>query len=52
MLSCAAIVASAMIAMPVSAFAAPLITEEEARLPPQKGAVPNSARGITRGPKI
>ena len=30
----------------------PLITPEEAALPPLKGAVPNSARGITRGPKI
>lgn len=37
---------------PTSAVAAPLITPEEAALPPQKGAVPNSARGITRGPKI
>ena len=52
MLSCAAIFTSAMIAMPISTFAAPLITEEEAKLPPQKGAVANSARGITRGPKI
>jgi hypothetical protein len=52
MSNCAAILASAMIAIPVSTFAAPLITEEEARLPPQKGAVANSARGITRGPKI
>jgi hypothetical protein len=37
---------------PMPAIAAPLITAEEAALPPQKGAVPNSARGITRGPKI
>jgi hypothetical protein len=37
---------------PMAATAAPLITAEEAALPPQKGAVPNSARGITRGPKI
>lgn len=37
---------------PMPAIAAPLITPEEAALPPQKGAVPNSARGITRGPKI
>ena len=37
---------------PMPATAAPLITPEEAALPPQKGAVPNSARGITRGPKI
>jgi hypothetical protein len=52
MLSCAAILASATIAVPGSTFAAALITEEEAKLPPQKGAIPNSARGITRGPKI
>lgn len=37
---------------PMTAVAAPLITTEEAALPPQKGAVPNSSRGITRGPKI
>jgi hypothetical protein len=29
-----------------------LITAEEAALPPMKGAVANSNRGITRGPKI
>ncbi|MFX6865340.1 hypothetical protein ABTH66_19115, partial [Acinetobacter baumannii] len=28
------------------------ITPEEAALPPMKGAVANSNRGITRGPKI
>src|SRR3954449_1350457 len=38
--------------LPVTGRAAPLITAEEASLPPQKGAVPNSGRGITRGPKI
>ncbi|HTG07982.1 MAG TPA: hypothetical protein VK635_28540 [Bradyrhizobium sp.] len=38
--------------MAIPARAAPLITAEEAALPPQKGAVPNSGRGITRGPKI
>jgi hypothetical protein len=37
---------------PIAAVAAPLITPEEAALPPQKGAIPNSGRGITRGPKI
>jgi hypothetical protein len=37
---------------PIAAVASPLITAEEAALPPQKGAVPNSGRGITRGPKI
>ncbi len=39
-------------ATPAPAASAPLITAEEAALPPQKGAVPNSGRGITRGPKI
>ncbi len=43
---------AAIAAIPTAGFAAPLITEEEAALPPLKGAVPNSARGITRGPKI
>jgi hypothetical protein len=37
---------------PTWSLAAPLITTEEAELPPQKGAVANSARGVTRGPKI
>lgn len=50
-LTCAAIFGAAT-AMPIAARAAPLITAEEAALPPQKGAVPNSGRGITRGPKI
>jgi hypothetical protein len=50
-LTCAAIF-GAVTAMPIPARAAPLITAEEAALPPQKGAVPNSGRGITRGPKI
>jgi hypothetical protein len=50
-LVCAAIFA-AVTATPIPARAAPLITAEEAALPPQKGAVPNSGRGITRGPKI
>lgn len=40
------------IAMPAPAFAAALITPEEAALPAMKGAVANSNRGITRGPKI
>jgi hypothetical protein len=36
-----------------SAFASHLlITEEEAKLPPPKGAVAADRRGITRGPKI
>lgn len=44
--------AATLIAMPASSFAAALITPEEAALPPMKGAVANSNRGITRGPKI
>jgi hypothetical protein len=44
----AALIASA----PIVAVATPLITTDEAALPPQKGAVPNAGRGITRGPKI
>src|SRR4029079_18081895 len=43
---------AAFLAMPPAAFAAALITAEEAALPPMKGAVANSGRGITRGPKI
>jgi hypothetical protein len=45
----AALVSSATI--PVYA-AHVLITEEEARLPPAKGAVMADRRGITRGPKV
>lgn len=41
-----------LVAMPASAFAAALITPEEAALPVMKGAVATSNRGITRGPKI
>jgi hypothetical protein len=48
----AAIFLALVTTAPISAVAAPLITPEEAALPPLKGAVPNSARGITRGPKI
>lgn len=47
-----AAVFGAVTAMPIPACAAPLITAEEAALPPQKGAIANSGRGITRGPKI
>ena len=50
-LACAALLGTAVV-MPLPAYAAPLITAEEAALPPQKGAVPNTGRGITRGPKI
>ena len=47
-----AAVLATLFAMPFPAFATALITPEEAALPPMKGAVPNSNRGITRGPKI
>jgi hypothetical protein len=43
---------AAAVAAPTASFAAPLITADEAALPPMKGAVANSNRGITRGPKI
>jgi hypothetical protein len=46
---CAAVVLSASV--PVHATQI-LITEEEAKLPPPKGAVAADRRGITRGPKI
>jgi hypothetical protein len=45
----AAIVSSA--AIPATASHV-LITEEEAKLPPPKGAVATDRRGVTRGPKI
>ena len=51
-LTAAAILAAAFTAMPFRAFAGQLITDDEAKLPAQKGAVANSGRGITRGPKI
>ena len=43
---------AATVAAPTASFAAALITTDEAALPPMKGAVANSNRGITRGPKI
>ena len=51
-LSIFAVVLALALTSPVAAFAVALITADEAALPPQKGAVPNSGRGITRGPKI
>jgi hypothetical protein len=45
-------VASAMPAALPAFAAVVLITEEEAKLPPLKGAVATDRRGITRGPKI
>ena len=38
--------------IPAMSYAMALITPEEAALPPMKGAVANSKRGIMRGPKI
>ena len=35
-----------------AARATPLITEDEARLPPPKGAIATDRRGILRGPKV
>ena len=43
---------ASLLTVPVSAYAAELITADEAALPVMKGAVANSNRGITRGPKI
>lgn len=37
---------------PVAAANVVLITAEEAKLPPPKGAIAMSARGVTRGPKV
>jgi len=47
-----AVFLATIVVIPGSAYAAALITPEEAALPPMKGAVANSNRGITRGPKI
>ena len=46
-----AIFATSLLVLPV-AKATLLITEEEARLPPPKGAIANDRRGILRGPKV
>ena len=48
----AAMLAAALTMIPASVSATQLITDDEAKLPAQKGAVANSGRGITRGPKI
>jgi hypothetical protein len=45
-------VASAMPASLPAYAAVVLITEQEAKLPPLKGAIATDRRGITRGPKI
>lgn len=46
------VAASLMAVQPGQAANLVLITSDEARLPPPKGAVPISARGVTRGPKV
>ena len=47
------VVAAAAISASVPAYATEvLITEEEAKLPPPRGAIATDRRGITRGPKI
>lgn len=46
----AAVVSSS--AIPAYAAEVVLITEDEARLPPPRGAIAADRRGITRGPKI
>jgi hypothetical protein len=44
--------ASLMAFQPSRAANLVLITADEAKLPPPKGAVPISSRGVTRGPKV
>jgi hypothetical protein len=47
------VLAAAAMSVSVPAYAAQvLITEEEAKLPPPRGAIATDRRGITRGPKI
>lgn len=47
------VVAATAISVSVPAYAGQvLITEEEAKLPPPRGAIATDRRGITRGPKI
>ena len=41
-----------LVSATVQATATPLVTEEEAKLPPPKGAIAADRRGILRGPKI
>jgi hypothetical protein len=48
----AAILLGALISGTVQATATQLITEEEAKLPPPKGAIATDRRGILRGPKV
>jgi hypothetical protein len=49
----ATVVASIVLSAAIPAYASHvLITEEEAKLPPPRGAVATDRRGVTRGPKI
>jgi hypothetical protein len=48
---CLGALAASLLVLPTSR-ATKLITEEEARLPPPKGAIPSASRGILRGPRI
>jgi len=49
----ATVVAATVWSAAIPAYAAHvLITEEEAKLPPPRGAVATDRRGVTRGPKI
>ena len=48
----AACVAVALLGSAAARAGTPLISEEEAKLPPPKGAVAADRRGILRGPKI
>jgi hypothetical protein len=49
----ATVVAAMVSSAAIPAYASHvLITEEEAKLPPPKGAVATDRRGVTRGPKI
>jgi hypothetical protein len=45
------VLAASLLVLP-TAKAKKLITEEEARLPPPKGAIAAASRGILRGPKV
>lgn len=44
--------AAVLLGTPFQSYAGQLITEDEARLPPPKGAVATERRGIMRGPKV
>jgi hypothetical protein len=46
------IAAGLTVIAPASAANLVLITADEAKLPPPKGAIPVSSRGVTRGPKV